>query len=99
MSPEQWSQVVELFHAAREKTAGERVAVLDSACSNDSSLRLAVEQMLRDDEAAGSFLNESPLRFANLDSSGTATARRGSCRGTEVRTLRGDRSSRSRRYG
>jgi hypothetical protein len=38
MLPEQWDQLVQLFHAA---------------------LRERVEQMLRDDEAAGSFLNES----------------------------------------
>src|SRR5262249_16584173 len=61
ISPEHWNKVVELFHAAREKTGQERVALLDSACSGDPSLRLVVEQMLRDDEATSNFLNECPL--------------------------------------
>ena len=65
MSPEQWNKVVELFHAAREKTGGERIALLDSACSDDPSLRAVIEQMLRDDEAACSFLNEIPFGFGN----------------------------------
>jgi hypothetical protein len=57
VSLEHWNKVVELFHAAREKTAVERVVLLDSACSNDPHLRLAVEQMLRDHEAECSFLH------------------------------------------
>ncbi len=61
MQPEQWNRVVELFQAAREKTGGERIALLDSACSDDPALRRLVEQMLRDDEVTSSFLNESPL--------------------------------------
>ena len=57
MLPEQWNKVVELFHAAREKTGFDRTALLDSECSGDASLRLSIEQMLRDDEASCSFLN------------------------------------------
>jgi hypothetical protein len=63
MSPHRWNQVVALFQAARAKVGGERVALLDSACSDDPSLRMLIEQMLRDDEAACSFLNEAPLEF------------------------------------
>jgi hypothetical protein len=44
MQPEQWNRVVELFQAAREKTGGERIALLDSACSDDPALRRLVEQ-------------------------------------------------------
>jgi len=63
MSPEQWNQAMELFHAACEKSGGERVALLDAASSRDPSLRLLVEQMLRDHEAECSFLDQSPQRF------------------------------------
>jgi Tol biopolymer transport system component len=62
VSPNEWSRAVELFHAAREKTGGDRTAFLDSECSGDASLRLLIDQMLRDHEASGSFLNESPLQ-------------------------------------
>jgi serine/threonine protein kinase len=61
MSPEQWNKIVELFHAAREKTSTERAALLDSASASDPELRLAVEQMLRDDEASYSLLDRSPI--------------------------------------
>lgn len=59
MSPEQWNKVLDLFHAACEKTGGERVALLDAASSRDPSLRVLVEQMLRDHEGSDSLLNES----------------------------------------
>ncbi len=49
--------MVELFHVICEKSGEERVALLDSACSGDRELRLALEQMLRDDEAACSLLD------------------------------------------
>ena len=61
MSPEQWNKIVELFHAARAKTPTERAALLDSASAADPELRLAVEQMLRDDEASYSLLDRSPI--------------------------------------
>lgn len=60
MGPEQWNQVVELFHSARDKTGEERVALLESACAGNPALRQCVEQMLRDDEASDNFLNDSP---------------------------------------
>src|ERR1051326_4321348 len=57
MEPERWDKVVELFHAARERTGGERAALLESRCRANFSLRVVVDQMLRDDEASGAFLN------------------------------------------
>jgi Tol biopolymer transport system component len=57
MDPEQWDKVVDLFHAARERTGEERLALLDSLCSGNYSLRIVVEQMLRDDDVSCSFLN------------------------------------------
>jgi len=71
MSPEQWNKIVELFHAAREKTSTERAALLDSA-SAEPELRLVVEQMLRDDEASCSLLDRSPVEVM---AAGAAEAR------------------------
>src|SRR6516162_3365460 len=71
MSPEQWNRIVELFHAAREKTATERAALLDASAA-DPELRLVVEQMLRDDEASCSLLDRSPIEVM---SDGTADFR------------------------
>src|SRR5215468_2417218 len=67
MSPEQWNKIVELFHAAREKTSTERAALLDSASAADPELRLALEQMLRDDEASCSLLDRSPIEVIAAD--------------------------------
>src|SRR5438552_1193809 len=74
MSPERWNKVLELFQEACEKTGRERVALLDSGSSDDPSLRLMVEQMLRDHEAAGSFLHDSPLQFFAGESPPSAAA-------------------------
>jgi eukaryotic-like serine/threonine-protein kinase len=64
MTPEEWNRLFDLFHAAREKSGPERVMVLDSTCGEDTVLRKAVEELLREDEAAGGFLSE-PL-FSSL---------------------------------
>ena len=73
MSPEQWNKIVELFHAAREKTSTERAALLDSASASDPELRLAVEQMLRDDEASCSLLDRSPIEVIAADTADPRT--------------------------
>ena len=58
MAPAEWNQIFELFHAAREKSGGERVTLLDTACGENTLLRKAVEELLKEDEAAGGFLSE-----------------------------------------
>ena len=58
MTPEEWNRLFDVFHAAREKSGGERVMVLDSACGENTLLRKAVEELLREDEAANGFLSE-----------------------------------------
>lgn len=68
MTPEEWSRIFDVFHAAREKSGGERVMVLDSACEGNISLRKAVEELLRDDEAAGGFLSEPLFGAAGAQS-------------------------------
>jgi Tol biopolymer transport system component len=73
MSPEQWNKIVELFHAAREKTPTERAALLDSACAADPELRQVVEQMLRDDGASCSLLDRSPIEVIAADTADPRT--------------------------
>src|SRR3984957_11956922 len=58
MTSEEWTQLFDLFHAAREKSGPDRVALLDAACSESTLLRKAVEELLREDEAANGFLSE-----------------------------------------
>jgi serine/threonine protein kinase len=72
MSPEQWNKIVELFHAACERTPKERAALLDSASAADPEVRLVVEQMLRDDGATCSLLDRSPIEVI---AAGTADPR------------------------
>src|SRR6202453_3792753 len=64
MTSEEWNRLFELFHAARATSGGERVMVLDAACGENTMLRKAVEELLREDEAAEGFLSE-PL-FSSL---------------------------------
>lgn len=58
MTSEEWTQLFDLFHAARERSGPDRVALLDAACSESTLLRKAVEELLREDEAANGFLSE-----------------------------------------
>lgn len=78
MSPDQWNNVVSLFHAACEKSGEERVALLDSACSGDRGLRLALERMLENDEISSSFLGRPPVdKLADLAGCQTTPAEMG----------------------
>jgi len=61
MAPSEWNQVVELFHAALEKSGDQRLMLLDQACGTQSLLRKAVEELLKEHESAGSFLSEPLL--------------------------------------
>ncbi len=45
-APDRWSRVEALYHAARERDAGERAAFLDAACVGDTDLRREVESLL-----------------------------------------------------
>jgi hypothetical protein len=46
-APDRWSRVEALYHAARERDAGERAAFLDAACKDDAQLRREVESLRR----------------------------------------------------
>jgi Tol biopolymer transport system component len=71
MAPAEWDQVFELFHAARERSGGERVLLLETACAGNTALRKAVEELLKEDEAASGFLSK-PL-FASFGREARAT--------------------------
>ena len=82
MEPQRWDEVVELFYAARERTGRERRVLLESRCGDNRSLRIVVEEMLRDDEASASFLNRPlidalPATAAALGAPVAPTARFG----------------------
>src|SRR5437868_5598910 len=56
MTPERWAQVEALYHAARLRPAGERVAFLAESCRDDASLRREVESLLDEPVSDDGFL-------------------------------------------
>ncbi|HKD06720.1 MAG TPA: protein kinase, partial [Bryobacteraceae bacterium] len=58
MGPSEWNEVVDIFHAALEKSGDQRVTLLDQACGSQTLLRKAVEELLQEHESAGSFLSK-----------------------------------------
>jgi Tol biopolymer transport system component len=60
MAPSEWNQVVELFHAALEKSGNDRVALLDEACGSETLIRKAVEELLKEHESDDHLLSDSP---------------------------------------
>jgi len=61
--PEPSEREIEVFNAALELPATERVAYLDQVCAGDAALRQRVEELLRASEQAGAFL-ETPAAGA-----------------------------------
>src|SRR4029453_9777097 len=57
MTPERWKRVEELYHAARTRPSGERLAFLDAVCPDDESLRRDVESLLNEPSPAEGFLS------------------------------------------
>jgi serine/threonine protein kinase len=54
---EDWTRLFEVFHGSRERSGDARMAYLRQECAGDPSLIEAVEQLLYEDENAGSFLS------------------------------------------
>jgi serine/threonine-protein kinase len=69
MPVERSQRIEQLYHAARERNPGERVAFLEQACAGDLSLRLEVESLLAEDNGVQSFL-EAPALEVGLKMSG-----------------------------
>jgi hypothetical protein len=59
-----WQKVETLYHAALEREPDERAAFLADACADDSGLLREVEELLRHDGAAGSFMQDNALAVA-----------------------------------
>jgi serine/threonine protein kinase len=64
MSPDQYRQVGQLYHAALELEPEQRVAFLDGACGGNDELRREVESLLQARERAGNFLAAPALEVA-----------------------------------
>jgi eukaryotic-like serine/threonine-protein kinase len=64
MDKQRWQQIETLYHAALERTPDERSAFLADACADDSGLLREVEELLRHDGAAGSFMQDNALAVA-----------------------------------
>src|SRR6478736_1961486 len=64
MTPERWKRVEELYHAARNRPSGERLAFLDTLSSDDESLRRDVESLLNEPSPESGFLSEAALAGA-----------------------------------
>src|SRR5262245_51042441 len=60
---QRWRQVETLYHAALEREPRARDAFLDQACAGDEELRREVEELLRYDGAAVSFIQGNALAF------------------------------------
>src|SRR5215472_13406285 len=67
MERAEWAEIKALFEAALERPAEARTSFLAQNCPNDA-IRLQVEKLLFDHEAAGSFLDESALDLKALPS-------------------------------
>jgi Tol biopolymer transport system component len=63
MTPERWKQVEALYHAARVRPLGERVAFLAGACPDDEALRRNVESLLNEPVSDDGFM-DTPARPA-----------------------------------
>src|SRR5262245_36922310 len=61
MDRNRWQQIEELYHAAMEHESGARDTFLAQACAGDEELRREVEELLRYDGAAESFIDEHTL--------------------------------------
>src|SRR5262245_51316374 len=64
MDKQRWQQIETLYHAALERAPDERAAFLADACADDSGLLREVEELLRHDGTAGSFMQDNALAVA-----------------------------------
>ncbi len=59
MKPEQWPQIEEVYHAALERAPAARTAFLAEACAGNPDLRCEVEELLRFDDEAETFMQNN----------------------------------------
>jgi serine/threonine protein kinase/Tol biopolymer transport system component len=77
MTPERWKRVEELYHAARTRPTGERVAFLADLCRDDESLRRDVESLLNEPECTDGLLDRPARAAAHIASEITPAAMSG----------------------
>ena len=58
MSPERWREIEEVFEAAVEMPAADRVRFLDERCKDDPTLKAEVVKLLKSDDSAADFIEE-----------------------------------------
>ncbi len=63
MTPDRWSEIDRLFHAALERGADERTVFLAAACAGDAELMREVESLLVHAAAAAPFLEQPALQL------------------------------------
>jgi hypothetical protein len=65
MDSERWGQIEALYHAALERSEGERrAAFLQEACGEDQELRREVESLLSSGAAAGTCMAAAAMEVA-----------------------------------
>jgi serine/threonine protein kinase/tetratricopeptide (TPR) repeat protein len=64
MDPERWERVEHLFHAALERSPGERAEYVRQACAGDEELELEIRSLLDSQQEAGSFLESPAIEVA-----------------------------------
>ena len=70
---ERWLQVKEVFHGAVDRGPDERAAYLTTACGVDATLRAEVQRLLEAHDAAGMFIELSPVGAQAADDASAAT--------------------------
>src|SRR5262245_59500903 len=63
MERDRWQQIEEIYHAALDRAPDGRAAFLAETCAADSDMRREVEELLRYDGAAESFIKGNALAF------------------------------------
>jgi serine/threonine protein kinase len=82
MNSERYNQVKQVYKAAIECKTGERAAFLAGACANDAELRTEVESLLKHDESAGEFIEQSAFDVAaRMLANSEAASIKGTCIG------------------
>jgi serine/threonine-protein kinase len=64
MTPERWTDVERLFHAALERSPHERAVFLDDSCAGDAELRREVQSLLDESALEDGFLEDQALDAA-----------------------------------
>src|SRR5262249_23172773 len=67
MTPQRWSRVEELYHAASDKPTAERADFLAQACHGDADLRREVEDLLEQSAASDSLLDRPAPDVSELE--------------------------------